>query len=65
MNKLGNITKTERGFECIEFEDYNKEPCSLQASSLAIYRQPGTSAIWLGCKNNGKLHLGNYHHVCT
>jgi hypothetical protein len=33
----------------IEFKDHYRTPCSLQASSLAIYEQPGTSAIWLGC----------------
>jgi hypothetical protein len=32
----------------VEFEDSYGQKCSLQASSLAINEQPGTSAIWLG-----------------
>lgn len=32
----------------VEFKDYNGNPCSLQASSLALYQQPGTSAVWIG-----------------
>ena len=32
----------------VEFKDYYGAPCSLQASSLAIYKQPGTSAVWIG-----------------
>lgn len=32
----------------MEFKDHYGHPCSLQASSLAIYQQPGTSAVWLG-----------------
>jgi len=59
MKKLGRVRKTNRGFEIIEFCDYNGEACTLQASSLAIYQQPGTSAIWLGCENNAKEHLGH------
>ena len=50
---IGRVTKTSRGFELIEFKDFNGEECSLQASSLAT-----TDAIWLGCDNNAKIHLG-------
>lgn len=50
------IRKTNRGFEIIEFEDYNGEKCSLQQSSLALYDQPGTSAIWFGIQDN-RMHL--------
>lgn len=50
------IKKTNRGFELIEFQDYNGEACSLQQSSLAIYVKPGTSAIWLGTEPN-RMHL--------
>ena len=48
MKRLGKQKKSGRGFPLIEFEDYYGNPCSLQASSLAIYQQPGTSAVWLG-----------------
>lgn len=46
--KLGKVEKTERGFEVVNFKDHYGTRCSLQASSLAIYKKPGTSAIWLG-----------------
>jgi hypothetical protein len=59
MKILGLVKKTGRGFELIEFCDYNGDNCSLQASSLAIYEKPGTSAIWLGCEKNAPVHLGH------
>jgi hypothetical protein len=37
---------TSRGFERIDFEDYNGVKCSLQVSSLAT-----DCAIWLGCND--------------
>ena len=40
--------KTQRGFQVVEFSDYNGAECSLQQSSLAIFNPPGSSAIWLG-----------------
>ena len=46
--KLGKVTKTGWGFEIVEFRDRYDVPCSLQASSLAEYEKPGTSAVWLG-----------------
>jgi hypothetical protein len=55
--ELGLVTRTERGFEVIDFQDlYNKE-CSLQQSSLAVYWEPGTSAVWLG-QGEDRMHLG-------
>lgn len=48
MKRLGKTEKTNRGFKTVKFKDYYGAPCSLQASSLAIYEKPGTSAIWLG-----------------
>lgn len=45
---LGKSKRTQRGFDLLEFKDYNDHPCSLQASSLALYEQPGTSAVWFG-----------------
>lgn len=48
MKRLGKQKKSGRGFPLVEFKDYYDNPCSLQASSLAIYQQPGTSAVWLG-----------------
>lgn len=54
---LGRVKATSRGFDYIEFKDHNGEPCSLQVSSLALYQQPGISAVWLGCENNS-FHPG-------
>lgn len=48
---LGAVGSTSRGFEIIEFADCYGEKCSLQASSLAEYEKPGTSAVWLGVQN--------------
>jgi len=45
---LGKVTKTSRGFPQVQFADRYGVPCSLQASSLAEYEKPGTSAVWLG-----------------
>lgn len=45
---LGPVARTARGFELLEFKDRYGTPCSLQASSLAEYEKPGTSAVWLG-----------------
>lgn len=45
---LGPVARTECGFELLEFKDRYGTPCSLQASSLAEYEKPGTSAVWLG-----------------
>ena len=47
-NKLGKVERTSRGFEVVNFKDHYGTKCSLQASSLAIYEKPGTSAVWLG-----------------
>ena len=52
---LGAVEHTSRGFERIDFKDCCGEECSLQASSLAEYEKPGTSAVWLGC-NEAKNH---------
>ena len=52
MKSLGKVKKTSRGFELIEFKDKYGVECSLQASSLAEYSKPGTSAVWLGCEKN-------------
>jgi len=46
------VTKTNRGFELIEFKDTYGEICSLQESSSV---EPH---IWLGCNENGKFHRG-------
>ncbi len=45
---LGTVSQTARGFEIVKFADRYGAPCSLQASSLAEYEKPGTSAVWLG-----------------
>jgi uncharacterized small protein (DUF1192 family) len=41
-------TKTNRGFDRIEFEDYDGRKCHLQKSSLAT-----DDCIWLGCSEMG------------
>jgi hypothetical protein len=48
MILLGKQKKSGRGFPLVEFKDYYDIPCSIEASTLAICQQPGTSAIWLG-----------------
>lgn len=45
---LGEVEYTGRGFEIIGFDDCYGAKCSLQQSSLAVYEQPGTGAVWLG-----------------
>lgn len=49
-------SKTERGFELVEFADIYGKQCSLQQSSLAKYDQPGTTAVWLG-EGENRMHL--------
>lgn len=53
---LEKVKRTSRGFELIEFVDYYEMRCDLQASSLAEYEQPGTTAVWLGPEDN-RMHL--------
>ena len=48
---LGNLRRTERGFEIITFHDRYNQACSLQQSSLAF-----EDAIWLGIAGN-RMHL--------
>lgn len=50
-NVLGNLRRTERGFEIITFRDRYDQVCSLQQSSLAF-----ENAIWLGIAGN-RMHL--------
>lgn len=56
---IGTATKTQRGFELIEFKDANGNECSIQQSSAVghyddSYDRPGTSFIWLGQEREGK-----------
>ena len=51
------IEYTERGFQIINFQDYYSKKCSLQQNSLALYKKPGTSAIWLGTTKSDRMHL--------
>lgn len=53
---LGEVKSTGRGFELVEFNDHYGTPCTLQQSSLAVYTQPGTSAVWLG-PGTTRMHL--------
>ena len=46
--RLGIERVTDRGFRIVEFFDRYGIKCSLQASSLAEFEEPGTSAVWLG-----------------
>jgi len=48
IKPLGKQTANAAGFPLIQFEDHYDHPCRLVASSLAVYEQPGTSAVWLG-----------------
>jgi len=50
------IASTARRFEIIQFQDINFHKCTLQQSSLALYTQPGSSAIWLG-RGDTRMHL--------
>lgn len=56
MKRLGNVGRTPRGFELIEFIDIYDKPCTLQQSSIARRVDPGTSAIWLG-QGEDRMHL--------
>lgn len=56
---LAMVTRTGRGFEFMQFLDYYEKPCHLQSSSLAIYKQPGTSAVWLG-RAEFEMHLTDH-----
>ncbi len=49
-------TRTYRGFQLIEFNDMCDTKCSIQQSSIAIYEQPGTGAVWIG-DNKNRAHL--------
>jgi hypothetical protein len=48
--------KTSRGFQIVGWSDINNVSCNLQQSSLAIYEQPGTGAVWLG-REVDRMHL--------
>jgi len=59
VKKLGELKRTIRGFDLIEFHDYNHNKCSLQESSLAT-----ESAIWLGVDGDDgttRMHLNKKH----
>lgn len=63
MRKLGPQTTTERGFPLVQFEDEYGKPCQLQASSLALYEEPGTSAVWLGLEGAEPIVLARQAHL--
>jgi len=60
-------SKTSRGFDLIEFEDQNQNPCELQQSSAIDdtergMNQPGSSYVWLGvAKYPERMHLHREH----
>lgn len=45
---IGELTKTPSGFQRRSFEDFDGHKCSIQQSSIALYEQPGTSALRIG-----------------
>lgn len=47
----------------MEFKDHYHTPCSLQCSSLAIYEEPGTSAVWLGVDDVEPKVLAQEAHI--
>lgn len=54
-------SKTERGFERVDFKDTNSRECSLQQSSSTDHNYwqtalPGTSFLWLG-RGDERMHL--------
>lgn len=54
------LRNTERGFELIEFADYDGVACSLQQSSITdLDHKAGATALWLGCDKNAPPHLGH------
>jgi hypothetical protein len=53
---LGEVKKTSRGFQYIEWQDRNGQACELQQSSAADFIQPGTTAVWLGLREQ-RMHL--------
>lgn len=64
MSKLGNTTKTDRGFSIIEFNDVNDNKCTLQCSSAIGYYddsfdRPGSSFLWLGISDPNHLVLAS------
>lgn len=48
--------KTDRGFQLVKWNDIYDKACTLQQSSIAIYEQPGTGAVWLGTGED-RMHL--------
>lgn len=60
---LGEIGKTNRGFEIILFQDRYGTPCSLQQSSIFDDEWadlPGSTAIWLGVDSHVGKHDGMF-----
>lgn len=53
---LGEVKRTARGFEIINFRDRYNANCSLQQSSLAEFEPPGSSAVWLGV-GEARMHI--------
>jgi hypothetical protein len=58
--------QTERGFEIVDFDDFNQVSCSLQQSSVVGHykdslQKPGTSCVWLGINSfdavSMRMHL--------
>lgn len=56
MKPLGYVQRTDRGYPLVRFADRDDRPCSIQASELALYARPGTSALWLGTDLE-RMHL--------
>ena len=59
---IGDVQKTERGFEFIKFTDHCLKDCSIQQSSAIDdtqrgMEQPGSSFLWLGREDGDRMHL--------
>lgn len=56
------VETTGRGFQFAEFEDYNRQLCSIQQSSAidqtkeGDFEHPGSSLLWLGVLG-ARMHL--------
>ena len=56
---LGKEESTERGFPIVKFRDCYEFACSLQASGLADFEEPGTCAVLLGCDEPNPLIMAS------
>jgi len=64
---LGNVSKTDRNFQVINFDDANGNQCELHQSSVIFFKYDdalknhGSSALWLGRAGENRMHLSREH----